>query len=58
MAGTNIDKNQNHEEKRSYRKAKRRRIDEIAPDAEVTAEQRDMKKVYDTRRLLSGRRAF
>ena len=53
-----MDKNQNHEEKRSYRKAKRRRIDEIAPDAEVTAEQRDMKKVYDTRRLLGGRRAF
>ena len=41
---------------RSCRKDKRRRIDEITRKAEEAAEQRDMKRVYDTTRLLSGRK--
>ena len=44
----------NHEVKRSYRRDKRTKIDEIAREAEEAAEQRDMKKVYDSTRLLSG----
>ena len=43
----------NHEVKRSCRRDKRRRIDEIAREAEEVAEQRDMKRVYNTIRLLS-----
>ena len=35
---------------------KRRRIDEIARQAREAAEQRDIKRVYDTTRLLSGRK--
>ena len=46
----------NHEVKRRCRRVKRRRIDEIAREAEEAAEQRDMKRVYDTTRLLSGRK--
>ena len=46
----------NHEVKRSCRRDKRRRIDEIAREAEEAAEQRDMKRVYDTTRLLSGQK--
>ena len=46
----------NHEVKRSYRRDKRRRIDEISREAEESAEQRDTKRVYDTTRLLSGRK--
>ena len=42
--------------KRSCRRDKRRKIDEIAREAEEAAEQRDMKRVYDTTRLLSGRK--
>ena len=42
--------------KRSCRRDKRRRIDESARVAEEVAEQRDMKTVYDTSRLLSGRK--
>ena len=44
----------NHEVKRSCRRDKRRRINKIAREAEEAAEQRDMKRVYDTTRLLSG----
>ena len=40
--------------KRSCRRDQRRRIDEIAQEAEEAAEQRDMKKGHDTTRLLSG----
>ena len=40
----------------SCRRDKRRRIDEIAREAEEAAEQRDMKRVHDTTRLLSGRK--
>ena len=40
----------NHEVKRSCRRDKRRRIDEISREAEEAAEQRDMKRVY--KRLL------
>ena len=46
----------NHEVKRSCRRDKRQRIDEIARETEEAAEQRDMKRVYDTTRLLSGRK--
>ena len=46
----------NHEVKRSCRGDKRRRIDEIAREAEEAAEQTDMKRVYDTTRLLSERK--
>lgn len=46
----------NHEVNRSCRRDKSRRIDEIAREAEEAAEQRHMKRVYDTRRLLSGRK--
>ena len=46
----------NHEVKRSCRRDKRRRMDEISREAEEAAEQRDMKRVYDTTRLLSGRK--
>lgn len=46
----------NHEVKRSGRRDKRRTTDEIAQEAVEAAEQRDMKKVYDTTRLLSRRR--
>ena len=46
----------NHEVKRSCRTEKRRWIDEIAREVEEAAEQRDMKRVYDTTRLLSGRK--
>ena len=46
----------NHEVKRSCRRDKRQRIDEIAREAEEAAEQRDLKRVYDTTRLLSRRK--
>ena len=46
----------NNEVKRSCRSDKRRRIDEIAREAGEAAKQRDMKRVYDTARLLSGRK--
>ena len=46
----------NYEVRRSCRRDKRRRIDEIAREAEEAAEQRDIKRVYDTTRLLSGRK--
>ena len=46
----------NHQVKRSCRRDKRQRIDEIAREAEEAAEQRDMKRVYDTTRLLSGQK--
>ena len=46
----------NHEVKRSCRRDKRRRIDEFSREAEEAAEQRDMMRVYDTTRLLSGRK--
>ena len=54
LAATNMYNKKNHEVKRSCRRDKRRRTDEIAQEAEAAAEQRDMKKVYDTTRLLSG----
>ena len=46
----------NHEVKTSCRRDKRRRIDELVREAEEAEEQRDMKRVYDTTRLLSGRK--
>ena len=46
----------NHEVKRSCRRDKRRRIDGLAREAEEAAEQRNMKRVYDTTRLLRGRK--
>ena len=46
----------NHEVKRSCRRDRRRRIDELAREAEEAVEQRDMKRVYDTTSLLSGRK--
>ena len=46
----------NTEVKRSCKRDKRKRIDDIAREAEEAAEKRDMKKVYDTTRLLSGKR--
>lgn len=46
----------NKEVKRSCRRDKRKRIDDIALEAEEAAEQRDIKKVYDTTRLLSRKR--
>ena len=46
----------NTEVKRSCRRDKRKTIDDIAQEAEEVAEKRDMKKVYDTTRLLSGKR--
>jgi len=42
--------------KRGCRRDKTRRIDEVAREAEEAAEQRDMKRVYDTTRLLTGRK--
>ena len=56
LAAVKRNNEKNHEVKRSCRRDKRRRIDELALEAEETAEQRDMKRVYDTTRLLSGRR--
>jgi len=53
MAAANMYNKKNHKVKRSCRRDKRR-IDEIAHEAEVAAEQRDVKKVYDTTRVLSG----
>ena len=54
LAATIMYNKKNHEVKRSCRRDKRTRIDETAQEAEVAAEQRDTKKVYDTTRLLSG----
>ena len=55
LAASNMYNKKNHEVKRSCRRDKMRRIDEMAQESEIVAEQRDMKKVYDTTRLLSGR---
>ena len=56
LAATNMYNKKNHEGKRSWRRDKRRRTDKTAQEAEVATQQRDKKKVYDTTRLLSGRR--
>ena len=53
-AATNMYNEKNREVKISCRRDQRRRIDEIAQEAEEAAEQRDMKKGHDTTRLLSG----
>ena len=53
MAAANMYNKKNHKVKRSCRRDKRR-IDEIAHEAEVAEEQRDVKKVYDTTRVLGG----
>lgn len=46
----------NREVKRSCKRDKRERIDSIAQEVEKAAEMNDMKKVYDTIKLLCGRR--
>ena len=56
LATTHAYNMKNTEVKRSCRRDKRKRIDGIAREAEEAAEKRDMKKVYDTTRLLSGKR--
>ena len=56
LATTHAYNMKNTEVKRSFRRDKRKRIDDIAREAEEAAEKRDMKKVYDTTRLLSGKR--
>ena len=56
LAAANMYNKENHEVTRSCRRDKRGRIDEIVQETELAAEQTDMKKVYDTTRLLSGRR--
>ena len=48
----------NHEVKRGCKRDKRRRIDQIVREGEEAAEQRDMKRVYDTTTLLSGRKTI
>ena len=56
MATTHAYNMKNTKVKRSCKRDKRKRIDDIAREAEEAAEKRDMKKVYDTTRLLSGKR--
>ena len=56
LAATNIYNKMIREVKKSCRRDKKRRIDVIAQETEVAAEQKNMKKVCDTTRLLSGRR--
>lgn len=46
----------NREAKRSCSRDKKWKIDEIAREAEEAAQQIDMKRVYETARLLSGRK--
>ena len=53
LAAANMYNKKNHKAKRSYRRDKKR-IDEIAYEVEVATVQRDVKKVYDTTRVLSG----
>jgi len=45
-----------NEAKKSCRREKRKRIDDIARETEEAVEQRDMKMVYDTTRLRSRKR--
>ena len=56
LAAVGRNNEKNHEVKRSCRRDKRRRIDEISREAEGAAEQRDINRVYDTTRLLSGQK--
>ena len=56
LDATDMYNKKNHEVKRSCRRDKRRRLYEIAQEPEEAAEQKDMKKVYDTTRLFSGQR--
>jgi len=53
LAAANTYNTNNFEVKRSCRRDKKR-IDEIVHVAEVAVEQRDVKEVYDTTRVLSG----
>ena len=56
LATTHAYNMKNTEVKRICRRDKRKRIDNIADEADEAAEKRDMMKVYDTTRLLSGKR--
>ena len=56
LNGTNLYNKKSQEVKRSCRLDKRREIDETIQGAGVAAEQRDLQKVFDITKLLSGQR--
>ena len=58
LAAEHVYNMNNKEVKRSCRRRKRKRIDDIAREADEAAEKRDVKKVYDTTSLLSGEKKF
>ena len=56
LTSTRLYLTKNCEAKRSCRRDKRAKIDSTVREAEEAGEKKDMKKVYDTTRLLSGKR--
>ena len=56
LATTHAYNMKNTEVKRSCRRDKRKRINDIARETQEAAEKQDMKKVYGTTRLFSGKR--